>query len=79
MNVLRFLLFPCIAMFTLIFLFVLYNHLKAECEPINMNEFSTCVESCTTKEDLTKFDNERKLKEYCVERCVAMLRKCAYE
>jgi hypothetical protein len=55
------------------------SHLFAGCEPINIDEFSKCVESCAAREDKTKFDSDQTLKEYCVEQCVVTLRKCSYE
>ena len=76
MDVLKVFLFSCAVLYSLL---LECGHLFAGCEPINIDEFSQCVEACTSKEDKTNFDSDRTLKEYCVERCVLILRKCAYE
>jgi len=76
MSELKVFLFSCAVLYSLL---LECGHLFAGCEPINIDEFSQCVEICTSKEDKSNFDSDRTLKEYCVERCVLTLRKCAYE
>lgn len=76
MNVPKVFLICCTIAYVL---FLECCNLAARCDPIGIDEFSQCVESCTSTEDKTKFKNERSLTKYCVEQCVVTLRKCAYE